>query len=131
MPKTKKMKKEKLKIFRKLLEKQREEILNQIQSLGDDVLNKTLKESSGDLSSYTVHMADLATDNYNRDFSLDLVSNEQGVLYKINEALRRIDEESYGFCKECSKKISEKRLKAVLHADLCLKHQQIKEKEEK
>lgn len=131
MPKTKKMKKEKLNIFKKLLEKKKDEILAQIQHLGNEALNKTLRESSGDLSSHTLHMADLATDNYNRDFSLDIVSNEQEVLYKINEALRRIKEGTYGFCIDCGKKISEKRLKAVPYADLCLGHQEEKEEEKK
>ena len=126
----KKLSKEKLKKFEELLLKEKEKILNQIEQLKNESLNKTLRESSGDLSSHTLHMADLATDSYDRDFSLDLVSNEQAVLYKIDQALKRIEEGTYGFCLECGKKISDKRLNAVPYAELCLKDQRKKEKQD-
>ncbi len=125
----KKLSKEKLKKFEELLLKEKEKILNQIEQLKNESLNKTLRESSGDLSSHTLHMADLATDSYDRDFSLDLVSNEQAVLYKIEQALKRIEEGTYGFCLECGKKISDKRLSAVPYAELCLKDQRKKERQ--
>ena len=131
MQKKKKLKKEKLQKYKELLLKKRDEILIQIQQIGDESLNKTLKELSGDLSSHTIHMADLATDSYNRDFSLDLVSNEQAVLYKINQALRRIDEETYGYCLQCGKKILDKRLKAVPQTELCIEDQEKSERKEK
>jgi len=126
----KKLSKEKLKKFEELLLKEKEKILNQIEQLKNESLNKTLRESSGDLSSHTLHMADLATDSYDRDFSLDLVSYEQAVLYKIEQALKRIEEGTYGFCLECGKKISDKRLNAVPYAELCLKDQRKKEKQD-
>ena len=127
MPKTERMKKEKLIVFRKLLDRQRGEISSQIQHLGDEALTKTLRESSGNLSSHTLHMADLATDNYDRDFSLSLVGNEQKVLNRIDEALKRIEDKTYGYCIKCGKKLPEKRLKAVPYAELCIKHQEEEE----
>jgi DnaK suppressor protein len=127
----KRLKKEKLQHYKKLLLKKRDEIASQIQQLGNESLNKTLKESSGDLSSHTIHMADLATDSYNRDFSLDLVQNEQEALYKIDQALRRIEEGTYGYCLECGKKILDKRLKAVPYTELCIKDQEKRERKEK
>jgi RNA polymerase-binding protein DksA len=130
MPK-KKLKKEKLRKYKKLLLKRGEELIEQIQQLGNESLNKSLKEVSGDLSSYMIHMADVATDSYNRDFSLDLVTNEQKKLYRISKALKRIEEGTYGFCQECGKKISDKRLNAVPYAELCLEHQRKKEKKKK
>ncbi len=129
--KKKRLKKEKLQKYKELLLKKRDEILSQIQQIGDESLNKTLKELSGDLSSHTIHMADLATDSYNRDFSLDLVSNEQAILYKINQALRRIDEGTYGYCLQCGKKILDRRLKAVLYTELCIEDQEKSERKEK
>lgn len=126
MAKVKKLKKEKLDFFRKLLERQRETLISQIQHLGDDAL-KNIKESSGDLSSHTLHMADLATDNYNRDFSIGLVSSEEDLLRQINEALKRIKDGTYGYCTICQKKLPEKRLKAMPYAELCIEHQEEKE----
>jgi RNA polymerase-binding protein DksA len=126
MGKVTKLKKEKLMFFKKLLEKQREVLINQIQHLGDDAL-KNIKESSGDLSSHTLHMADLATDNYNRDFSIGLVSSEEDLLRQIDDALRRIKDGTYGFCSQCQKKLPEKRLKAMPYAELCIDHQEEKE----
>ncbi len=127
MLKIKRMKKEKLVFFGKLLDRQRGEISSEIRHLGDGALNKTLRESSGDLSSHTLHMADLATDNYDRDFSLSLVSTEQKVLNKIDEALKRIEDKTYGYCIKCGKKLPEKRLKAMPYAELCIKHQEEEE----
>ena len=112
MVKVKKIKKEKLNFFKNLLEKQREILISQIQHLEDDAL-KNIQESSGDLSSHTLHIADLATDNYNRDFSIGLVSSEEDLLRQINDALKRIKEGTYGYCSECQKKLPEKRLKAM------------------
>jgi RNA polymerase-binding protein DksA len=126
--KPKKLKKEKLNYYKKILEKQREILIHQLQHLGDDALNN-IKESSGDLSSHTLHMADLATDNYNRDFSIDLVNNEENLLRRIDDALKRIKDGTYGYCLECEKKLPEKRLKAMPYAELCIEHQEEKEKD--
>jgi len=126
MVKVKKLSKEKLNIFKKLLEKQKEILISEIQHLGDDAL-QNIKESSGDLSSHTLHIADLATDNYNRDFSIDLVGSEEDLLRQINGALKRIKDGTYGFCSECKKKLTEKRLKAMPYAELCIEHQEEKE----
>ena len=126
MVKVKKLKKEKLDFFKKLLEGQREALISEIQHLGAEAL-QNIKESSGDLSSHTLHMADLATDNYNRDFSIGLVSSEEDLLRQINIALIRIKNGTYGYCSECQIKLTEKRLKAMPYADLCVEHQEEKE----
>jgi RNA polymerase-binding protein DksA len=68
-------------------------------------------------------MADMASDNYEREFSLGRASDEQGVLYRIDEALKRIEEGTYGGCLQCGKLIPKKRLAAVPYAELCLECQ--------
>ena len=93
-----------------------------------DNLNKSQRDAAGDLSGYSFHMADMATDNFDREFSLDIASTEQVMLNRIDEALRKIEEGSYGICESCEKPISFKRLKAVPSAKLCIK---CKEDEEK
>jgi DnaK suppressor protein len=73
-------------------------------------------------------MADVATDTYDREFSLGLASDERKVIYELDDALKKIEEDSYGICEECKKLIAKNRLKAVPHARLCVKCQQKKEK---
>ena len=78
-----------------------------------DTLKRSAKEDSGDLSSYGQHMADLGTDNFDRDFALSLVSSEQEALFEIEEALDRIFEGTYGICEITGKPINRERLDAV------------------
>lgn len=125
------MNKEELKKYREKLLNIKNTIQGNIQQLGMDAFKKTQKEASGDLSSYTLHMADMASDSYERDFTFDLVNNEQELIYKIDESLRRIDEGVYGSCQVCGKKISKARLNIVPYATLCVPCQQKEEKVKK
>ncbi|HLD49676.1 MAG TPA: TraR/DksA family transcriptional regulator [bacterium] len=117
--------------FKKLLETLRARLAGDLKHLESDSLNTNQRDSSGDLSGYSFHMADMATDNFDREFTLGLASNEQQSLNLIDEALRRIKEGTYGFCAECSKAISQKRLTAVPHAPLCIKCQELEEKKKR
>jgi DnaK suppressor protein len=113
--------------YRKILLEQKEKLLNQINNLSQDAFNSSQRDSSGDLSGYSMHMADVGSDSFERELALGLVSNEQQVLYRINEALRRIDEGTYGKCEVCGQPIKESRLKALPFATMCIS---CKEKEE-
>jgi RNA polymerase-binding protein DksA len=73
----------------------------------------------------------VATDNFDREFSLDIASTEQRILYDIDAALRKIDLGKYGLCEVCEHKITLQRLKAVPYARLCIKCQQEEEKRAK
>jgi DnaK suppressor protein len=114
--------------FKKLLEELRVKIAGSLAHIEGDTLNKSQRDASGDLSGYTFHMADMATDNFDREFNLGLASNEQNLLNLIDDALRRIKEGAYGVCETCSKAIPMKRLQAMPHAVMCIECQ---EKEEK
>lgn len=122
------MTKKELEFFRKLILEKKNQIWEEIDKISEDILKKSQKDASGDISGYTLHMADLATDTYDREFSLDLVSNEHKILYEVDDALKRIEEGRYGICEECSKPISKSRLKAIPYTRLCLKCQKEKEK---
>ncbi|MBL7130699.1 MAG: TraR/DksA C4-type zinc finger protein [Candidatus Omnitrophica bacterium] len=114
--------------FKKILIKRKEAINDEINHISSDTLMRSQKEASGDISGYTYHMADVATDNYDREFSLGLADNERDILYEIDVALQKIKDGSFGLCEECSKPISKTRLKAVPYAKSCIKCQQTKEK---
>jgi DnaK suppressor protein len=117
-----------LKTFKKALQDLQSRLNEGMDRVKGDTLNKSSKDSSGDLSGYSLHMADQATDNYDREFALNLAGNEQEFLYKIDEALKRIEEKTYGTCTECAKPISKMRLKVVPFAELCITCQETQEK---
>ena len=116
------------KIYKNLLIKEKINLLKGINSLTNETLKKSLREASGDLSGYSYHMADMASDVYERDFLLQLAEGERELLFKIDEALQRIEEGEYGICQECGKKVAKTRLKAIPQAANC---RDCQEKEEK
>jgi len=124
----KKLTKKELVDFKKLVLKKKEEILDEIKHISEDTLKKSQKEASGDISGYTYHMADVATDTYDREFSLGLASNERKLIYEFDDALKRIEEGTFGVCEDCKSPIAKNRLKAVPYARLCVKCQEKKEK---
>lgn len=117
-----------LKAFKKSLQDLQSRLNDGMDRVKGDTLNKSSKDASGDLSGYSLHMADQATDNYDREFALNLADNGQEVLYKIDEALKRIDDKSFGICLECSKPINKARLKVVPFAEYCVPCQSANEK---
>lgn len=124
----KKFNKKELSEFKKLILKRKEELLDEIKRISEDTLKKSQKEASGDISGYTYHMADVATDAYDREFSLGLASNGRELLYEFDDALKKIEEGIFGVCESCKSLITKSRLKAVPSARLCVKCQEKKEK---
>jgi len=114
--------------FKKIVLKRKEEILDEIKHISEDTLKKTQKDASGDISGYTYHMADVATDSYDREFSLGLASNERKLLYELDDAVKKIEDGTFGICEECKTLITRTRLKAVPYARLCVKCQEKREK---
>ena len=124
----KKLNKKELNEFKKLVIKKKDAALDEIKHISEDTLKKSQKEASGDISGYTYHMADVATDTYDREFSLGLASNERTFIYELDDALKKIEDGTYGVCEDCKAPISKTRLKAVPYARLCIKCQEKKEK---
>ena len=71
------------------------------------------KESAESMDSYSLHMADSGTDNFDRDFALSLLSSDQDAVYEIEEALKRIERKTYGVCELTGKTIPRARLEAI------------------
>ncbi len=71
------------------------------------------KESTEQLDGYSLHMADSGTDNYDRDFALGMLSSDQDSLHEIDEALKRIETDTYGVCEWTGKPIPKARLNAI------------------
>jgi DnaK suppressor protein len=83
----------------------RERLMNQMSGLA--------KESAEEMSSYSLHMADSGTDNFDRDFALSILSSDQDAIYEIEEALKRIEKNTYGICELTQKPIPKARLDAI------------------
>lgn len=124
----KKFNKKELTEFKKIILKRKDEILDEIKHISEDTLKKSQKEASGDISGYTYHMADVATDNYDREFSLGLASNGRRIFYELDDALKKIEDSTFGICEDCKSLIAKNRLKAVPYARLCVKCQEKREK---
>ncbi len=119
-PLPKKMPRAILKKYRKLLLGERDKTLEALSHIADTTLNKSQRDVSGDLSGYSYHMADMASDDYERDFSLGRATDEQKVLYRIDEAIKRAEDGTYGSCLQCGKLIPSRRLAAVPYSELCI-----------
>ncbi len=122
MPNSKKLDKKTLVNYKKVLLDIKEKIVGEIKQMASDA-STSHKDSSGD-SGHALHMADVATDMYDREFSLNLASNDRELLQKVETALKRIADASFGNCVECQKPIATARLKAIPYAPTCLKCQE-------
>jgi len=78
-----------------------------------DQMSGLAKESQSEMESYSLHMGDSGTDNFDRDFALSLLSSDQDALYEIEEALKRIEKGTYGVCELTNKPIPRARLDAI------------------
>ncbi len=126
--KIKRMPRTALKVYKALLLKEREKVGGDLSHIAENTLNKSSREASGDLSGYSYHMADMASDDYERDFSLGRATDEQKALFAIDEALKRVEDGTYGSCSQCGKLIPKTRLKAIPYADLCIECKKTNEK---
>jgi RNA polymerase-binding transcription factor DksA len=112
---------EELETIRQTLESLRSRLRGDLDQMTDEALGRDTPGGTGNLSNVPLHMADLGTDNYDQEFTLGLIANEQGTLELINEALGRLETGKYGQCVECDEAISKPRLQAIPYARHCIK----------
>ena len=105
--------------YKKNLLALRDKVDGQISFLSGVSLNKGGYDLPGDNGS----------DDFDRDFALNLLSSEQNAVFEINEALHRLKEGEYGRCQACTKAIGKTRLKVVPFAKLCIGCQSSAEKD--
>lgn len=115
--------------LREALTQLRDRIIDEIQFLSSDNLSRSQRDATGDLSGYGLHMADQGTDNYDREFALNLISSDQDILYEIEEALQRLEAGTYGKCESCNEYIDKRRLEALPFARLCIRCQSEQERQ--
>jgi RNA polymerase-binding transcription factor DksA len=106
--------------YRQQLLTLRSRLRGDVSHLTSEALRKTGGEASGSLSNTPIHMADLGTDNFEQEFTLGLIQNEEQALDEIGAALERLDQGTFGRCEECHKDIPKARLQALPHARHCV-----------
>jgi DnaK suppressor protein len=107
---------------------ERRRILSDMGHLENTVFKVNQRDSSGDLSGYSFHMADAGTDAMEREKAFLFASTEGRLLMEVNDALRRLYNGTYGACEICEQPIARARLEAMPYTRMCVS---CKEKEEK
>ncbi|MEE4137639.1 MAG: RNA polymerase-binding protein DksA [Desulforhopalus sp.] len=116
------MDREKLEMFRGQLLRKKEEILNEA--------GKTMSEMT-DQTSNVPDPNDRATIESGRSFELRIRDRERRLLVKIDEAIARIEDGSYGICEDCGEEIGIKRLEARPVTTYCIDCKTLQETKEK
>ena len=124
--------------FREIILVKRDEILEQLQNLREQILDPTTGEYINENSPYSLHMAEQGTDAMEREKTFLYAQRENKFLGYLEDALKRIDNGTYGICVECIEEpqhlcptcplIPKARLEAVPHSQLCLPMKQKQEK---
>ena len=115
------MDKKDLQHFRDLLIKERKRILEELDWVESNYIGKSRRDSSGDVSSYSMHPADMGTDSIEMEKAYMIGATGGEALENVDEALINIDKGDYGLCIECGEPIPRERLEAVPQANLCIK----------
>ncbi|MEO0099234.1 MAG: TraR/DksA C4-type zinc finger protein [candidate division WOR-3 bacterium] len=120
------MDKKKLRHYEEKLLKEKEKIIKEKKML-ENIVEKGDKDSTGELSTFRTHIADLSSETYQKEIASQLTTQEREILFKIEEALRKIKEGRYGICERCGKPIADERLEALPYCRYCIKCQKILE----
>jgi RNA polymerase-binding protein DksA len=105
------------------LEEERVRLDRQLVSIVEDSFAATQSDTSGDVG-LDDEPADAGTATFEREKDLSIENNVRDLLHKIDRALKRMEDGTYGICDICGKPIEKARMKALPHADLCIKDAQ-------
>ncbi|MBX6313648.1 MAG: TraR/DksA C4-type zinc finger protein [Isosphaeraceae bacterium] len=114
------MKPEELESYRRSLLNLRARLRGDLDQMTDEALKGNGRDATGNLSNLPLHMADVGTDNYDQEFTLGLIENEQATLDQIQAALDRIEAGTFGRCEECGSPIAKARLQALPYTRFCI-----------
>jgi DnaK suppressor protein len=114
------MTKAELETYRERLLALRNRLSGDVSHLDDEALRARGGEASGSLSNAPLHMADLGTDNFEQEFTLSLLQNQEQALGEITEALERVRQGNFGRCEECEGAIPKGRLQALPYTRHCV-----------
>jgi DnaK suppressor protein len=105
--------------LREALESEREELQSQLNEIETSTFSQAQSDLSGEMA-FDDEYADAGTATFERERDLSLENNVRDLLQKIEKALSRMDEGTFGLCERCGKPIEKARLKALPYANLCI-----------
>jgi RNA polymerase-binding transcription factor DksA len=106
--------------YRTTLQAMRTRLTGDVSQLESEALRSSGGTANGGSSNAPSHPADLGTDNFEQEFALSLLQNQEQVLQEISDALDRIKKGSFGRCEECQGVIPKPRLQAVPYTRHCV-----------
>jgi DnaK suppressor protein len=106
---------------------ERKDLQAQLDELEQSSFSSDQSEISGEMG-FDEEYADAGTATFERERDLSLVNNLRDLMERIDKALAKIDEGTYGLCDRCGKPIEKLRLKALPYANLCIKDKQAEER---
>src|SRR4029453_16982799 len=106
----------------RLLE-ERTELSTQLATIEEESFASTQSDMAGDLGVHD-ESADAGTATFEREKDLSIEQNVRDLLDKIDRALKRVDEGTFGVCERCGKPIEKARVKALPYVSLCIKDAQ-------
>ena len=106
--------------FKTIILAKKKEILEELETLRDTMIDSTTGEYTSENPTYSTHM-EQGTDSMEREKTFMFASREGKFLNHLEDALKRIESGEYGRCTDCGKLIEKERLDAVPHAQQCLK----------
>ncbi|MFH1108182.1 MAG: TraR/DksA family transcriptional regulator [Planctomycetota bacterium] len=115
-----------LREFKAMLLLKRGELAGDVERLTSEAL-KGKGQGYSDQSTMPIHMADLGSDNWEQDFTIGLIANEQNLVREIDDALVRIEDKTYGMCLATGEQISLARLQAKPWAKYCIEYERARE----
>lgn len=125
------MSKKDLEYFEKILKDKRAQLVEELGYIEQSNLFQNQKDQGGELSGYTNHLADAASDYTSLETNFDLAEREGRYLVYLEEALERVRKETYGVCKVCEQLIPRARLEAVPTATKCVNCKEESKKKER
>jgi DnaK suppressor protein len=113
--------------LREHLLKERADLQAQLDELESSTFSANQSEMTGEMG-YDEEPADAGTATFEREKDLSLVNNIHDLMDRIDKALGKMDDGTYGLCDRCGKPIEKLRLKALPYANLCLKDKRAEER---
>lgn len=106
---------------------EREELQHQFDELEESTFSAAQSELTGEMG-FDEEYADAGTATFEREKDLSLANNLRDLIERIDKALGKIDEGTYGLCDRCGNPIEKARIKALPYANLCIKDKQAEER---
>lgn len=118
------MEKDDIERFKQKLVSLKKEHLKKMDHIKGGCLHKQMRNQTGDLSGHPLHIADMSEGIYEQEVEIYEVENISNIIFEIDEAILRIERETYGICEKCKNEIGKERLEILPFAKLCIKCQE-------